>query len=74
MYKMSFKEAEEPEIKLSTSTGSQRKQGNSTKTSTFTSFTLTVPLTVWITTNCGKFLKRWEYLSPEKPVCRSSNS
>ena len=29
-------------------------------------------LTVWITTNCGKFLKRWEYqttyLSPEKPV------
>ena len=30
------------------------------------------PLTVWITTNCGKFLKRWEYqttyLSPEKPV------
>ena len=19
------------------------------------------PLTMWITTNCGKFLKRWEY-------------
>ena len=19
------------------------------------------PLTVWVTTNCGKFLKRWEY-------------
>ena len=37
------------------------------------------PLTVWITTNCGKFLKRWEYqttyLSHEKPVCRTrSNS
>ena len=36
-------------------------------------------LTVWITKNCEKFLKRWEYqntyLSPEKPVCRSrSNS
>ena len=34
---------------------------------------------VWITTNCGKFLKKWEYqttdLPPEKPVCRSrSNS
>ena len=34
---------------------------------------------VWITTNCGKFLKRWEYrslyLSPEKPVygSRSNN-
>ena len=28
-----------------------------------TSATLTMlkPLTVWITTNCGKFLKRWEY-------------
>ena len=28
------------------------------------------PLTVWITTNCGKFLKRWDNtssdLSPEK--------
>ena len=42
---------------------------------------LTMPklLTVWITTNCGKFLKRWEYqitvLPPEKSVCRSrSNS
>ena len=36
-------------------------------------------LTVWITTNCEKFLKRWDnkphYLPPEKPVCRSrSNS
>ena len=29
----------------------------------FTSTLLTIPkpLTVWITTNCGKFLKRWEY-------------
>ena len=23
--------------------------------------TLSKPLTVWITTNCGKFLNRWEY-------------
>ena len=22
------------------------------------------PLTVWITTSCGKFLKRWEYQTP----------
>ena len=21
------------------------------------------PMTVWITTNCGKFFKRWEYLT-----------
>ena len=36
------------------------------------------PLTVWITTNCGKFLKRWEYeptyLPPEKSVCRSRSN
>ena len=35
------------------------------------------PLTVWITTSCGKVLKRWAYqttlLPPEKPVCRSSS-
>ena len=23
--------------------------------------TMLEPLTVWITANCGKFLKRWEY-------------
>ena len=23
--------------------------------------TMSKPLTVWITTNCGKFFKRWEY-------------
>ena len=32
------------------------------------------PLTLWITTNCGKFFKRWKYrppyLPPEKPVCK----
>ena len=26
---------------------------------------------VWITTNCGKFFKRWEYVPLEKCVCRS---
>ena len=31
------------------------------KTSTSASLTMLKPLTVWITTNCGKFLKRWEY-------------
>ena len=31
------------------------------KTSTFVLLTMPKPLTVWITTNCGKFLKRWEY-------------
>ena len=31
------------------------------KTSTFALLTTPKPLTVWITTNCGKFLNRWEY-------------
>ena len=31
------------------------------KTSTSASLTTLKPLTVWITKNCGKFLKRWEY-------------
>ena len=31
------------------------------KTSTSASLTTLKPLTVWITTNCGKFFKRWEY-------------
>ena len=53
--------AEEPEIKLPTSTGSQKKLENSRKTSTSASLTMLKPVTVWITTNCGKFLKRWEY-------------
>ena len=33
----------------------------SEKTSTFALLTTPKPLTVWITTNCAKFLKRWEY-------------
>ena len=32
-----------------------------TKTSTSALLTIPKPLTVWITTNCGKFLKRWEF-------------
>jgi len=31
------------------------------KTSTSASLTTLKPMTVWITTNCGKFLNRWEY-------------
>ena len=34
---------------------------NSRKTSTFVLLTVPKPLTVWITTNCGKFLTRCEY-------------
>ena len=75
MYKLDLEEAEEPEIKLPTSVGSLKKQENSRKTSTSASLTKLKPLTVWITTNGRKFLKRWEaYLPLEKPVCRSRNN
>ena len=50
-----------PEIKLPTSVGSSEKQECSRKTSTSALLTTPNPLTLWITTNCGKFLKRWEY-------------
>ena len=61
MFKLDLERAEEPEIKLPTSAGSSKKQESSRKTSTSTLLTTPKPLTVWITTNYGKFLKRWEY-------------
>ena len=57
MYKLDLEKAEEPEIKLPTTIGSLKKQGNSRKTSTSDSLTRQKPLTVWITTNSGKFLE-----------------
>ena len=59
MFKLDLEKVEEPEIKLPTSVGSSKKQDNSRKTSAL--LTMPKPLTVWITTNCVKFLKRWEY-------------
>ena len=50
-----LEKAEEPEIKLATSDGSSRKQESFRKTSTSALLTMPKPLTVWITTNCGKF-------------------
>ena len=37
------------------------KSRNSSKTSISASLTMLKPLTVWLKTNCWKFLKRWEY-------------
>ena len=47
---------EEPEIKLPTPVRSSKEQESSRKISA--SLTKPKPLTMWITTNCGKFLKR----------------
>ena len=67
------------EIKMPVFCGSWRKQGSSRKTSTSALLITLKPLSVWITTNCGKFLENGNtkphYLPPEKSVCRlRSNS
>jgi len=54
MFKLDLQKAEEPEIKLPTSTGSSKKQESSRKTSISALLTMPKPLTVGITANCGK--------------------
>ena len=54
MFKLDLEKAEEPEIKLPTSIGSQKKQEDSRKIIHFCFIDYTEAF-VWITTNCGKF-------------------
>ena len=61
MFKLVLEKAEEPEIKLSISAGSSKKQESSRKISISSLLTMQKPLTVWITINCGKFWRRWVY-------------
>ena len=61
MFKLVLEKAEEPEIKLPTSAVSSKKQESSRKTSISALLTMPKPSIVWITINCGKFWKRWEY-------------
>ena len=68
MYKLDLEKAVEPEFKLLTFVETKTEQGNSRKTSTFALLTILKPLTVWITTNCGIFLRRWEYQTTILPV------
>ena len=62
-FKLVLEKAEQPDIKLPTSAGSSKKQESSRRTSSSALLTMPKPLTVWITINCGKFWKRWEYLT-----------
>ena len=68
-----FRKGRGAEFKLPASVGSLKRQESSRKTSAL--LTMAKPLTVWITTNCAKFLKventRPPCPPPEKPVCRS---
>ena len=67
MFKLALEKAEEPEIKLPTCARSSKKQESSRKTSTSALLTMPKPCTVRITTNCGKFFKRWEL--PDHLTC-----
>ena len=60
MFKLDLEKAEEPEIKLPTSVGSLKKQ-EFQKNIYFCFIDYAKAFDLWITTNCGKFWKRWEY-------------
>ena len=55
-----LEKTEDPGIKL-TSVGSSKKQESSRKTCTSALLTMPKSLTVWITTNYGKFFKKWQH-------------
>ena len=61
MFKLDLEKAEEPEIKLPTSTGSLKRQGSFRKTSISALLTMPKPWTVWITIN-WKILKEMRIL------------
>ena len=61
MVKLVLEKAEEPETKLPISVGLSKKQESSRETSISALLIIPKSLTVWITTNCEKLLKRWEY-------------
>ena len=69
MFKLALEKAEEPEIKLSTSVESQEQQENSRRNIYFYFIDFLKLLTVWITSNCGNFLKRWEYQATLPASC-----
>ena len=70
MFKLVLDKAEEPEIKLPTSTGSWKKQESSRKTSISALLTMPKPLTVWITIN-WRILKEMEI--PDHLTCLLRN-
>ena len=68
MFKLVLEKAEEPEIKLPTSTGSWKKQESSRKTSISALLTMPQPLTVWITINCGNSERDGNTRPPDLPL------
>ena len=56
-----FRKSRATRDQTATFVGSSKKQESSRKTFISALLIMPKPLTVWITTNCGKFFKRWEY-------------
>ena len=71
MFKLALEKAEEPEIKLLTSSGSSKKQESSRKTSISALLTMPKPLTVVITKKLWKILK--EMGIPDHLTCLLRN-
>ena len=61
MFKVGLEKAEDAEIKLPIFIRLRRKLESSRKISISAILTTLRPLIVWITRNCRKFLKKWEY-------------
>ena len=61
MFKLDLEQAEEQEINLPNIYWIIEEATGFQKTSTSASLIMLKPLTVWITTNCGTFLKSSEY-------------
>jgi len=78
MFKLDLEKAEEPKSNCQHLLDHRKSKRIPYKTSTSASLTAIRPWTVWITTNCGKLLKRWKYqttlLPPEKSICGSRSS
>ena len=70
MFTLYLEKAEEPEIKLQHPLDSSKKQECSRKTSISALLTMPKPLTMWITTNCGKF---WKMGIPDHLTCLLRN-
>ena len=64
MFKLDLEKAEEPEIKLQI-----KKEREFQKSIDFCFIDYTKAFDFVITTNCGKFLKKWEYQTTSPASC-----
>ena len=71
MFKLDLEKAEEPEIKLTTSAGSLKKQESSRKTSISALLTTPKPSTVWITINLENSERDGDTRPPDLPLEKS---